>query len=258
VAQHPQSYAEQTLAVMDAVGAERVAVLAGYDAGPMAMSLAVTHPDRVTALVLSNTTARYREAPNYPIGVNADRANQVVALVSDTWGAEDQVSQLIPSRAHDPQFRARLARLQRLTLSPAEAAAYMRTMVDVDVRSLLASVQVPTLILHRSGFDLIPVAHARYLADHIKGARLVVVPGRDGPFVWEHPEVALGAIEEFLTGVAPEAGPNRVIATVLFTDIVGSTPRAEELGDRRWRALLDVHDEFAAGVVAAHDGGWSR
>jgi class 3 adenylate cyclase len=127
-------------------------------------------------------------------------------------------------------------------------------MVDVDVRSILASIRIPTLILHRRGFDVIPVSHAQYLADHIEEARLVEVPGRDGPFVWEHPEVALDAIEEFLTGVAPEAGPNRVIATVVFADIVGSTRRAEELGDRRWRALLDVHDELAARVVADHHG----
>jgi class 3 adenylate cyclase len=249
-----ESYVEETLAVMDAVGTERAAVMAGYDAGPMAMKLAVMHPDRVTAVILSNTTARYLKAEDYPIGLDADRAQQMVAMVSDTWGAEEQISNFIPSRANDPTFRARMARMQRLTLSPTEAATYMRAMVDMDVRSLLASIQVPTLILHRSGFELIPLAHAQYLADHIMNAQLVAIPGKDGPFVWEHPEVALDAIEEFLTGVAPEAGTGRVITTVLFTDIVGSTRRAEELGDRRWRALLDVHDELASRVVAAHAG----
>jgi len=249
-----ESYVEETLAVMDAVGIGRAAVMAGYDAGPMAMKLAVMHPERVAALILSNTTACYVEAEDYPIGLDADRAEQMVAMVSDTWGAEEQVSIFIPSRANDPRFRARLAKLQRLTLSPTEAATYMRAMVDLDVRSLLASIQVPTLILHRNDFQLIPLAHAQYLADHIVNARLVAIPGKDGPFVWEHPEAALDAIEEFLTGVAPEAGTDRVIATVLFTDIVGSTRRAEELGDRRWRALLDVYDELAVRVVAAHNG----
>jgi len=253
-ATHAESYVKETLAVMDAVGIERAAVMAGYDAGPMAMSLAVMHPDRIAALILSNTTARYLEAEDYPIGLDTDRVEQIVAMVSDTWGTEEQVSNLIPSRANDPPFRARLARLQRLTLSPAEAATYMAAMVDIDVRSLLASIRVPTLILHRSEFQLVPITHAQYLAQHITNARLVAIPGKDGPFVWERPEVALDAIEEFLTGVPPEAGTDRVIATVLFTDIVGSTRRAEELGDRRWRALLDVHDELAVRVVAAYDG----
>ena len=188
------------------------------------------------ALILPNTTARYRKAPDYPIGIDAGGVKTMIATVSDTWGSEEQVSHLIPSRSEDPRFRARLARLQRLTLSPAEAATHIRAMVDVDVRSILASIRIPTLILHRRGFAVIPVSHAQYLADHIEEARLVEVPGQDGPFVWEHPEVALDAIEEFLTGVAPEAGPNRVIATVLFTDILRSTLRAAELGDPTRRA----------------------
>lgn len=249
-----ESYVEETLAVMDAVGTERAAVMAGYDAGPMAMKLAVMHPDRVAALILSNTTARFREAQDYPIGFDAERADQMVAMVSETWGTEEQVSNFIPSRANDPMFRARLAKLQRLTLSPIEAATYVEAMADMDVRSLLPSIRVPTLILHRNDFPLIPLAHAQYLANHIANARMVAIPGKDGPFVWEQPGIALDAIEEFLTGVAPEAGADRVIATVLFADIVGSTRRAEELGDRRWRALLDVHDELAVRVVAAYGG----
>jgi class 3 adenylate cyclase len=248
------AYVEETLAVMDAVGTKRAAVMAGYDAGPMAVSLAVAHPNRVTALILSNTTARYLEADDYPIGLDLDEAEHMIAMVSDTWGTEEQVSRLIPSRADDPLFRARLARLQRLTLSPAEAARYMRALAAVDVRPLLTSIDVPTLVLHRSDLRLIPMAHAQYLADHIGGARLVTIPGKDGPFVWEHPELALDAIEEFLTGIAPQSGSDRAMATILFTDIVGSTRLAEELGDRRWRTLIDVHDEIAARVVAAHEG----
>ncbi len=248
------SYVEETLAVMDAVGAERAALMAGYDAGPMAIHLATAHPDRVSALILSNTTARYLEAEDYPIGLDSAGAEKMLATVPDTWGSEEQVSYFIPSRANDPKFRAQFAKMQRLTLSPTEAATYMRGLVDVDVRSLLSSIQVPTLILHRSELMVIPLAHAEYLAEHIPYAKLVAIPGKDGPFVWEHPEVALDAIEEFLTGVAPEAGANRVIATVLFTDIVDSTRRADELGDRRWRALLDLYDELAVRVVTAHSG----
>lgn len=249
-----EAYAEETVAVMDAVGSERAVVMAGYDAGPMAVKLAVMHPDRVAALILANTTARYLEALDYPVGLDAEKAEQMVARVADAWGTEAQIATLIPSRADDATFCAEMARMQRLTLSPAEAAAYMRTMVDVDVRALLGSIQVPTLVLHRDGFQLIPLAHGRYLADHIADARLVAIPGGDGPFVWEHPDVALDAIEEFITGVSPEARVNRVITTVLFTDIVESTRRAVELGDRRWQALLDVYNEIAVRVVAAHLG----
>lgn len=170
--------------MMDAVGSEHAAVMAGYDAGSMAVKLAVMHPDRVTALILPNTTARYLEAADYPIGLDPDQAEQMVALVSETWGAEEQVSKFIPSRATDTAFRARTAKLQRLTLSPTDAAtSYMRAMVDMDVRPLLASIQVPTLILHRSGFQLIPLARAQYLAVHIPNAQMVAIPGQDGPFV---------------------------------------------------------------------------
>jgi class 3 adenylate cyclase len=251
---HLESYVEETVAVMDAVGSHQAAIMAGYDAGPMAMLLAATKPERISALVLSNTTARPLKAADYPIGLDPDAAEQFAEMVAETWGTGEQAALFVPSRADDPRFLAWFAKLQRLTISPTEAGAYLRAMFDVDVRSVLPSIQIPTLILHRTELAYIPLSHAEYVADHIPGARLVAIPGRDGPFIWEHPERALDAIEEFLTGVSPMARPDRVIATVLFTDIVGSTRRAEELGDRRWRTLLALHDDLAATAVAAHDG----
>jgi class 3 adenylate cyclase len=124
----------------------------------------------------------------------------------------------------------------------------------VDVRPLLPLIQAPTLVLHRRDFALLPVEHGRYLAEHIPGARLVELPGSDGPLTWETPELTLGYIEEFLTGVRPTVPTTRVLATVLFTDIVASTERAAELGDRRWRELLQVHDDLGNRLVEQWGG----
>jgi class 3 adenylate cyclase/pimeloyl-ACP methyl ester carboxylesterase len=249
-----ESYTEEVLAVMDAVGSQQAAVMAGYDAGPMAMLLAATQPERVSALILANTTSRYLSDSDYPIGLSRDEAEQVVDLVGERWGTEGQVSLYVPSRADDARFLTWFAKVQRMTISPTAAATYYRAWLDVDARPLLPAIQLPTLVLHRSGFSSIPFTHAQFITDHVAGARLVELPGSDGPFIWEHPELALDAIEEFLTGIRPGAPSHRVLATVLFTDIVDSTRRAEELGDRKWRALLDVHDDLAARSVEAQGG----
>lgn len=249
-----ESYIKETLAVMDAVGSERAAIMAGYDAGPMAMQLAATRPERVSALVLSNTSARARVAEDYPIGLDPKATEQLIATIAEAWGSESQVAVIVPSRADDPRFVSWFAKLQRMTISPGQASAYLRAMIDLDVRSVLPLIHVPTLVLHREQLATVPLAQGEYLAEHIPGARLVVVPGRDAPFMWENPELALDAIEQFLTGIGGAVRQERVIATVLFTDIVDSTRRADELGDRRWRALLDVHNDLAAQAVSSHGG----
>ena len=130
----------------------------------------------------------------------------------------------------------------------------LRALFEVDVRPLLPLVQAPTLVLHRRDFPLLPIEHGRYLAEHIPDARLVELPGSDGPLTWEEPEASLGPIEEFLTGVRGTVPATRVLATVLFTDIVASTERAAELGDRRWRELLGVHDDLGGRLVEAWGG----
>jgi class 3 adenylate cyclase len=249
-----ESYSEETMAVMDAVGAERAAIMAGYDAGPMAMLLAAARPERMSALVLSNTSARPLVAEDYPIGMDPEATEQVVSMIAETWGTDQQAAMFVPSRADDPRFLSWFAKMERMTISPAQAAAYLRAMLAMDVRSVLPSIEVPTLVLHREQLPIVPLAHAEYIADHIPGAQLLVVPGRDAPFIWDHQDLVLDAIEEFLTGIGSTVRQQRVVATVLFTDIVDSTRRAEELGDRRWRALLDVHDDLAAAVVSAHGG----
>jgi len=249
-----EAYAEELDAVMDAVGMERVALLtAGPEAGPMALFFAGTRPERTGALILADATARYLVADDYPIGVPPEAAEAMVASVTEQWGTETNVQTSTPTRARDERFLRWSARLQRAIASPRVVQAYLRALLEVDVRPILPLIQAPTLVLHHTGFRFLPVAHGRYLAERIPGARLVEVPG-DLPLLWELPGPVLEAVEEFITGVDRPAVPTRVLATVLFTDIVGSTERAAELGDRRWRELLQVHDDLAGRLVERWGG----
>jgi class 3 adenylate cyclase len=244
-----EAYAEELDAVMDAVGMERAALLtAGPEAGPMALFFAGTRPERTGALVIADATARYLVADDYPIGVAPEVAEAMVARTTEQWGTEANVQTGSPDRGRDERFLRWSARLQRAIASPRVVRAYLRALLEVDVRPILPLIQAPTLVLQHTDFAFLPVAHGRYLAEHIPGARLVEVPG-DLPLLWELPDRVLEAVEEFLTGVDRPAVPTRVLATVLFTDIVGSTERAAELGDRRWRELLQVHDDLAGRLV---------
>jgi len=244
-----ESCAEELEAVLDEVGCERAAVMAELDAGPTALLFAATKPERTSALVLVHTSARFVAGSDYPIGTAPDDIEPMVAQFDRLWGSEELAAMLAPSRAGDPRFLRWFAKWQRASASPKVAQMFLRAMAEIDVRPALPLVQAPALILHRREFGLVPIAHGRYLADHIKGARLVELPGSDVDLSWQTPELALDAIQEFLTGVRGGAEPSRVLATVLFTDIVGSTERAGRLGDRRWRGLLEVHDELAGRLV---------
>jgi class 3 adenylate cyclase len=220
----------------------------------MALFFAATRPERTSALILGNATARYVADDDYPIGLPPERVEAIISRVEDTWGTAEPIATAIPSRAGDERFRRWAARLQRSIASPRTVHVFLRALFQVDVRPLLPLVQAPTLVLHRRDFPLLPIEHGRYLAEHIPNARLVELPGSDGPLTWETPELTLGHIEEFLTGVRVSAPATRVLATVLFTDIVASTERAAELGDRRWRELLQVHDDLGARLVEQWGG----
>ena len=249
-----EAYAEELTAVLDEVGCERAVIMAELDAGPTALLFAGTRPERTSALVLVHTSARFAAGSDYPIGLAAEAVEAAVARFDQLWGSDDMAAWLVPSRADDARFRRWFAKWQRAGVSPKVAQLLLRAMVEVDVRPVLPLVQAPTLILHRRGFELVPIAQGRFLADRIAGARLTELPGSDVDLTWETPELALDAIQEFLTGVRRSVEPDRVLATVLFTDVVGSTERAARLGDRRWRELLEVHDELAGRLVEQFGG----
>ncbi len=237
-------------AVMDAAGLERAALNGVSEGGPMAIMFAATYPERVTALTLFGTFARILEDEDYD-GLSAADGEAFAASIESRWGSGDVISFFLQSEpgAVDP---ASLARYERSSCTPRMAAQLMRHNLAIDVREVLPVIDVPTLVMHHTGDPVVPVARARYLADHIPGARLVELPG--DVHVGPESAAALPILAEFLTGERREAEPDRVLATVLFTDIVGSTERASALGDAQWRALLDRHDDIARREIAAARG----
>jgi class 3 adenylate cyclase len=249
-----ESYAEELVAVLDALGSERAAILAEMDGGPLALFFAGTRPDRTSALILANTAAKFVVADDYPIGMPAEVGEAILAQFDQGWGTDALLAVFLPSRAGDERFRHWFAKTQRAMASPKAAQPLLRTMLEVDVRTVLPLIQAPTLVLHRRDLQLLSIEHAHYLVEHIPNAKLVELPGADAPLIWEEPQLALDLIEEFLVGVRHAAEPTRALATVLFTDIVDSTKLATRLGDRRWRELLDVHEELARQVVEEFGG----
>jgi class 3 adenylate cyclase len=249
-----EEWADDMRVVFDAVGSERAAILATLDGGPMAMLFAATYPERTAALVLAHTGAKYVRAEDYPHGLAPEVAEQLLHMVEELWGTEGFVSIAAPSRSQDEGFRQRYGRYLRAAARPREAAAQLRNVLSADVRSVLPLIHCPTLVLNRSGYPLATMDHARYLAEHIPDARLVELPGTDGVLVTEHASEILDTIEEFLSGIPGGSEPDRVLATVLFTDIVSSTDRAASMGDRRWKAVLEAHDDITRDQVARFQG----
>jgi class 3 adenylate cyclase/alpha-beta hydrolase superfamily lysophospholipase len=241
-------------AVMDAAGSERAALFAQMEGGPMAMLFAATHPERTTALVLYATFARTLHCDEMPWCRTAeDRAAGVDAFFTD-WGSGSRVAAIAPSLAGDEPFQDWYARLERLSASPGNVRQLIDGVADVDVRDVLPSIRVPTLLLHRRDDPFIDPRHSEYLAPRIDGARLVWLPGNENLIVAGDSDAVVDEAEEFLTGVRPQREPDRVLATVMFTDIVDSTRRAGELGDSRWKDVLERHDELVRAQLRRHQG----
>jgi pimeloyl-ACP methyl ester carboxylesterase len=231
-------------AVMDAAGSERAALFGISEGGPMGVLFAATHPDRVTALVLYGAMGRTTEAPDYPWASPAEALREsAAAFIAPYWGQPDaaMVELFAPSFAGDPKAVEFNARMERSAASPAMVQQIFEMFLDIDVRAVLPTIHVPVLVLHRRGDRVVNRRAGEYLAAQIPGARYVELPGIDHlPWAGDS-EAVLGEIEEFLTGARTAPVPDRVLATVMFTDIVGSTERAGELGDARWRELLAAH-----------------
>lgn len=236
-----EEWTEDLLVVLDAVGSERAAVVAVLDAGPMAMLFTAMHPERVVALVLGNTSARVLADEDFPEGMPREAVDGLVDAIEQGWGTEDFARYVAPSLADDPARCAWFAKFTRASMTPSAAADQYRSMLEVDVRWVLPSIRVPTLVAHRRDF-FVGREHGRYLQEHIPGARFVELPGADSLISGQAAGVVLDAIEELVTGQVPRHADSRVLATVLFNDIVGSTEQAARLGDLRWRGLLDEQD----------------
>jgi pimeloyl-ACP methyl ester carboxylesterase len=241
-------------AVMDAVDSSSAFFCGLSEGGPMSILYSATYPDRTRGLILIGSMARLLEAPGYPSGWTRERLEGFLAEMIETWGQGGLMNLFLPSFAEDDRARRLWARYQRMGGSPATARALMEANALIDVREVLPHIQVPTLVIHRTDERLLPVFHGRYLADNIPGARFLEQPGNDHlPWLGQADGV-LDAIEEFVTGSRHQVDENRVLATVLFTDIVDSTRRAAEAGDRGWRELLDAHDEIGVREVERFRG----
>jgi class 3 adenylate cyclase len=229
--------------VMDAAGVDRAGLWGISESGPMSILFAATYPERTAALVLQGSFARQARAPDYPCGYPPEFLEAAPAVFEEQWGTGGVLANYyFPSTADDPVMRKQFARWERNAASPSAMAAVLETVNAIDVRPILATISVPTLVVHSAGDLVVPVEHGRYLADHIPGARYIELPGDDHLTIREGEHGVFDEIEEFLTGTRPEPVADRVLKTVLFTDIVQSTERAVSLGDRHWHELLDAHD----------------
>jgi len=229
-------------AVLDTVGSERPALIANIGGGILAMPFAAAHPDRVSSLILVDCFARFSEAADFPIGAPLAQIEPNLELAELETGRGVMVDAFAPSIANDERLRRAWARYERSAATPGSTRAIVRLIYESDVRDVLPAIRVPTLVIHRRDAVGFRVEHGRYLGVHIPDARYVELPGIDN-LIWAGDQDAMVAeIQAFITGVRPAAEPRRVLATVLFTDIVRSTERAAELGDVRWQALLADHN----------------
>jgi class 3 adenylate cyclase len=249
VAASVEHQAEQVIAVLTAAGIEQ-AYLSGTDAGgAVAVAVAVQRPDLVSGLVLLNAFARVLVDDDYPWGVHRSTLDAYLRARRDLHGTGFLLDLIAPSVAKDPEVREFWLDYEQQSSSPAQAMALSRIAETLDVRALLPRVQVPTLVIQTIDDSFGSAEHGRYLAEQISNAQLVEVPGRDHWALWEAGEATSDEIETFVTGVRPVARAERVLAAVLFTDLVGSTERAREFGDRRWRRVLDEYERVSSEAI---------
>ena len=245
---------DDVLAVMDAAGSKEAAIVATLEGGPMAALFAASHPDRTQSLIMYATFARSVWAPDYDWAWSAEERNARMDECVEHWGEGLVAGSVAGSRMRDPRFMEWAGRLERLAASPATIKRIFDLIGEFDVREVLPSIRVPTLVMHRRDDTFIKVEHSRYIAERIPGARYVELEGPDNMFAVGDSEAILGELEEFLTGTRHEREPDRMLATVMFTDIVDSTQRAADMGDRHWRDLLERHDQLFRRALERHRG----
>jgi class 3 adenylate cyclase len=245
-------WGEDLLAVLDAIGAAAPAMMGMTDAGPLLLHFIAQHPERCSRLALFNTTSRFAAAPDYPIGFTPEQLERFASFVRGSWGQHKFIDWWCPSVVGNEPLRRFVAKWSRVQASPGSALANVRDVIPEDARGALAELRIPVLVMVRRDFQLLPIAHSRYIAERVPGARLVELPGADGLPMWENGDEILDLVEEFVTG--SRSAPERALATMLFTDVVDSTRRAAEIGDAAWRQLLERHDRAVRDQVALHRG----
>jgi pimeloyl-ACP methyl ester carboxylesterase/class 3 adenylate cyclase len=250
-----EDWSDDILAVMDAAGSDRATIIGVGDSGPMSLLFAAHHPERVSSLVIANSGARLmRGGDDYPWGATPEELEKFLARAQRTWGTGGISDVFAPSVADDEKYRQWWARYQRMGASPGRSVRMAKLIFQMDARDALSKIHVPTLILHRKGFRFFPVELSRYLAENIAGAKLVELEGADGFIYLGDMNGLIDEVEEFVTGVRRAPDVDRALATVLITDMIGSTDLAAKLGDRRWREILDKHDEVIRDRLQAHRG----
>ncbi len=249
-----ESYGDDLAAVLDSAGSTSAVIMACFDSGPIAATFAATNPDRVRRLIFWNSYARAQQAEDYPIGQPPSAYAAIGAILEQSWGTEDLTRYLVGDAATDELVEWH-AKLSRGACTPASYARQNIEMSVADARHALPLIEAPTLVLHAEDYEVVPSALGRYIAEHVPNARYVGLPGWSlDIFERDDEDEILDLVEEFATGSAPASRADRVLASVLFTDIVGSTEKAATIGDARWKAVLDVHDRTARSVVSSWRG----
>jgi pimeloyl-ACP methyl ester carboxylesterase len=242
------------MAVLDAAGSDRAAVLGHSEGGNLAALFTATHPERTIALVTLGIFASRIRSDDYPWAPSPEERERDISVIENNWGTDADVEHLAPSAARDPAFAQRLATYFRRSASPGAAAALLRMNTQIDVRDVLPAIGVPTLVVHHTDDRDASVEEGRWIASQIPGARFLELPGPDHlPWVGDQDRL-LDEVEEFLTGRRAAPEPGRVLATVLFTDIVRSTERAVALGDHGWKELLERHHAAVRRKLQAFQG----
>jgi class 3 adenylate cyclase len=241
-------------AVTQAAGFDRPSVFGVSEGGPMALLFAASHPAHVDKLVVFGTFARTMRGDDFPIGFTEEVYNQMLARMRAEWGGPVLVDMFGPTLEEDEAFLGWWARFLRSGSAPAGAVELMKLYREIDVRHALPAIEAPTLVLQKAEDKLVPHRFGKHLAEQIPGGRYFELPGRDHLFFTEDQDSLLDEVEDFLTGARVSREPERRLATVLFTDIVGSTDRAAALGDRRWRDLAEAHDQVVRRALARHRG----